>query len=840
MPEIAKNHHADARWDAVVRRIAGEVAQRGVHPCAVVVLVPYAQLMPIGRHAWMRAASNAEAPAAFIPRFETTHNWSRSLGRFNATGDDLRLDAATDVLIAASLLRRSGLASQQRRLAGKLMETAWSLARLAAAVPPLERAAWGQHMADQLGVPDATSPLQLEVWLGRIALAWAAGSVYATDCLFNAPVDLLVLLQGFQTEPLLESLRNQHAQRCLWLPLDVPATQGSVALHAANDAEDEAERAAACVLQHLAAGRSPVALVAQDRFLVRRVRAMLDERGVVLRDETGWTLSTTRSAANVMGLLRAMAWNASGDAVLDWLKNAPAFDPHAVALLEASMRRRGVRDWRGVELEPGLTETVSGLQQGMQAARPIGQWLHDLRVLLQQCGHWQALLADPAGHALLDAVCLRESAAENFAAYPERLTLSAFQTWLTQVLEAGSFVPPHPVDAQVVILPLTQLLGRSPAALVFPGADEERFPACAEPAGDWSPAQRELLGLPSRAQLRAVNRAAWFSALRLPCVDILWRTSHNGEAVASSALVQELLLAGPYPRPRDPRSRRTLSTRLEHMPGPSAAVLTVDALSASGYADLRSCPYRFFALRQLQLREADELDVALGKRDFGLWLHAALRNFQEALTAAPTADEGARLTLMDAAAAQATRDQGLSVAEFLPFASTWPRIRQAYLAWLAGHEGEGVVFVEAEAAHELPLGSLRLQGRIDRIDRTRDGRALVIDYKTEARKTTVARVRAGSEDVQLPFYAALLSDDTLDAMYLHIGETSPTEPLRQPDIVALRDALVQGVQDDLQRIAAGAPLPALGNGTACDYCAARGLCRKDHWANGAPAAASHG
>ena len=33
----------------------------------------------------------------------------------------------------------------------------------------------------------------------------------------------------------------------------------------------------------------------------------------------------------------------------------------------------------------------------------------------------------------------------------------------------------------------------------------------------------------------------------------------------------------------------------------------------------------------------------------------------------------------------------------------------------------------------------------------------------------------------------------------------------------------------MARIARGAALPALGEGKACDYCAARGLCRKDFW-----------
>jgi ATP-dependent helicase/nuclease subunit B len=80
------------------------------------------------------------------------------------------------------------------------------------------------------------------------------------------------------------------------------------------------------VLAHLAQGRSPVALIAQDRQLTRRVGAMLAERGIAMRDETGWKLSTTRAAAGLMSLLRAMPWDASTDAVLDWLKNAPAFE----------------------------------------------------------------------------------------------------------------------------------------------------------------------------------------------------------------------------------------------------------------------------------------------------------------------------------------------------------------------------------------------------------------------------------------------------------------------------------------------------------------------------------
>ena len=42
--------------------------------------------------------------------------------------------------------------------------------------------------------------------------------------------------------------------------------------------------------------------------------------------------------------------------------------------------------------------------------------------------------------------------------------------------------------------------------------------------------------------------------------------------------------------------------------------------------------------------------------------------------------------------------------------------------------------------------------------------------------------------------------------------------------------LLAGIAHDLQRIGQGQALAALGEGTACEYCAARGLCRKDFWA----------
>ena len=118
------------------------------------------------------------------------------------------------------------------------------------------------------------------------------------------------------------------------------------------------------------------------------------------------------------------------------------------------------------------------------------------------------------------------------------------------------------------------------------------------------------------------------------------------------------------------------------------------------------------------------------------------------------------------------------------------------------------------------------------MDHAADGQRRVIDYKTESLSRTRGRVKDAAEDVQLAFYAALLPDDTLLAAYLNVSEREGTQLVEQTDVTALRDRLLDGIQHDLARIADGAPLPALGEGSACDWCSARGLCRRDSWASG--------
>lgn len=834
-------------------RIQSEMLRRQAHPARTLVLLPYAQLRPLASRLWAQCF-----PDGFAPRFETTLNWSTAAGGFSLGPTDIAFDMAMDTLTAAALLRGAGLGAQEDALAGLLVQAAQQLGPLAAACHPLERSHWAQRARLAALVGMESPALATEAAVARIAVEWATQSAYASDLLFDPGVqsglDCLLVVSGFAMDPLPAALQPLWTQRlgCLSLIAEEPSAAvrdaSRIAWHACHDAEDEAQRSAACAVRHIAAGRFPLALVSTDRALTRRVRSMLESAGVQIRDENGWKLSTSQAAAQVMALLKAAVWNASADAVLAWLKGAPAFAAR-VAELEAAIRRDQPRDWssaaHGLALQKSpsgvaLHAAVDAVRQGLQGSHALARWLNALRAALQDCGLWDGLQADEAGGKVLAVLRLIGPALPAWERLMEqalwsqrRMDLVEFTNWVNQALEGASFSPAYPDHEQVVILPMSQMLARPFAAVVLAGCDEVRLNPSPEPPGGWTAPQRAALGLPSRESLQGMLTAAWQQALQTPFCDVLWRCSDDsGETLLPSALVQRAQLErADAVQASDPRQGRVVAPAPVHQPRPVGQQLPVSQLSASAYEDLRTCPYRFFALRQLGLQSVDELDAALDKRDFGLWLHEVLKRFHEALASQQPADADAdaQRTALDAASEATTQSMGLGDGEFLPFAAAWPAVRDGYLRWLAQHQANGAVFASAETAHTQRLGDIKLVGRIDRIDRLPDGSVLVLDYKTENGAKTAARIKDPLEDTQIAFYAALLPQDTLQGAYVNVGEREATKAFPQPEVVEARDALIHGIIHDMERIGQGAELPALGEGSACDFCQVRGLCRKDFW-----------
>jgi ATP-dependent helicase/nuclease subunit B len=69
----------------------------------------------------------------------------------------------------------------------------------------------------------------------------------------------------------------------------------------------------------------------------------------------------------------------------------------------------------------------------------------------------------------------------------------------------------------------------------------------------------------------------------------------------------------------------------------------------------------------------------------------------------------------------------------------------------------------------------------------------------------------------------------LRAAYLNISERGDVKAVPHENLAEAAQLLEEAIASELHRIAEGAPLPALGEGRVCEFCAARGLCRRDAW-----------
>lgn len=501
------------------------------------------------------------------------------------------------------------------------------------------------------------------------------------------------------------------------------------------------------------------------------------------------------------------------------------------------------------------------LQTLWPASRPtLSQWLQALRQSLEQSGMHEALRADAAGALLWDTLRL-EALGSGASGLPEshrvtRMDGAGFQRWLSDVLEAVTFRPQAESGRpDVLITTLARAALRPFHAVVMPGADEKQLGSLGTPSGWLGVRLREAMGLATPV----LSRQAQWEAFRLvatrPRLHALHRVAEGSEPLEASAWLARwsAIDGGLRELGQDVRPVQTWPARPVTPPLPVLGAHGVGLparLSATHYEVLRQCPYRFFAQVVLKLQTQDELEEGLARSDQGSWLHETLRRFHEAREqrlAQASAQADIELWLVQAQAA--ARDMGLLSdgvrPHFRPHEMALPDLAQAYVAWLHKHEQAGwrVRACEVEREQLIDLSDacqsaglqLRLVGQLDRID-VRNGEggqaeAMVIDYKTGSAIPLKQKVKAGAEDTQLAFYAALSEGEVsgeLQAAYVHI-DARKVEALCHDDIEASAEQLIEQLSRDWVRMHQGEPLQALGDGAACEHCAMRGLCRRDHW-----------
>ncbi|MCL4679754.1 MAG: PD-(D/E)XK nuclease family protein [Rhodocyclaceae bacterium] len=628
---------------------------------------------------------------------------------------------------------------------------------------------------------------------------------------------------------------------------------GRLRLIGAASLEAEAAAIVLEVKRWLGQGRQSIALVAADRVAARRARALLERDGVLVQDETGWKLSTTRAAALVDAWLEVIAADAYHRDLLDLVKSPFVFGDLAEASrqagllqLEEGLVRHNLAYGLGrfeavLARQAGCGEAVELLKRMAAARRPMprtsataADWLAGLERALESLGAVDRLAQDAAGVTLLALLRARR---EELAAVPARLTFGEWREWLNRELENAAFVD-RSIDSPVVMTHLAAMRLRRFDAAVLVGADRDNLaPACARSVFG-NQAVRAELGLPLPAEAAARLRDD-LAGLIVCCGEVTatWQTLRGDEAnlpcpelgllsvLHASAWGDDLVAPHAVP----PLAAAANGTP---MPRPAAPQRVPLRLSASAYASLMACPYQFFVRRMLGLAQAEEVREALEKRDYGESVHRILQRFHAAHPQLSGRADEVLTAELEAISREVFAPE--IEANFLEHAwlARWLDCVPGYIAWQKAREAAGWRHAGGELTREIALplaggGSLALHGRLDRIDRRADGAEAVLDYKTQDAQGLKRRLADAGEDVQLACYALLQGERVTEAAYLALDGEKPAE-LALPDVQGMAREQGERLAAAVAALRAGASLPAHGTQAVCEWCEARGLCRKDY------------
>jgi ATP-dependent helicase/nuclease subunit B len=646
-------------------------------------------------------------------------------------------------------------------------------------------------------------------------------------------------------ESLLQQSANLRAQ-------NIVSLSGRLSFFAATSLEQEARAAAMQVRLWLQQGKRDIAIVAQDRVVARRMRALLERAEVLLTDETGWTLATLSVSTVLDRWLTALQSDFYHHDLLDLLKSpfifadmASSERKAAVYQLEQLIRQQGVVT--GLEKFIALTMSDVVLHQPLvrlrQAAelleqgkkKSLAEWLLALRESLQVLGIDTSLQQDDAGVQLLQSLQVWQ---QELLEDSGRYRFNEWRRWLAQQLDTQTYRD-RSIDSSVRFTHLAATRWRAFDAVLLLGCDAEHLPSVADGGRWFNDAVRGSLKLPTRSTHAARQRDDLLALLTLNnCVLVTWQKDRNGEAGLLSPYL-EILRDLHQLTYADDLSEHELQAFLvaEEIktvelvglgkPSPSVAPDIVPvSVSISAYNSLVACPYQFYARYILRLNELDEVQEGIEKRDFGVRVHEILRRFH--VSYAQVSEHP--VNELDATLRQISQDvfaelvqQDFSARAWL---ARWITTVPVYIEWQLKNEAEGWRYAESESSFDWELEGVRLRGRIDRLD-IRGEEKRVLDYKTQSDQVLRNKLREPGEDVQLACYA--YAHEAADAAFVSIenGKVKLIEP--KQDMPQLAQLNTERLVEVMANIRAGSGLPANGIEAACEYCEMRGVCRKGEW-----------
>lgn len=635
--------------------------------------------------------------------------------------------------------------------------------------------------------------------------------------------------------------------------------------------EDAAWQGAGAIENFLQNGCQHIALIAQDRLVARRMRALLARfgDGLSVHDETGWKLSTTRAAASVMSWMDVVRHPAGPSSVelIDFLKN-PYIDwsvfgieqdqvSDCLSFLEQRLIEADVRgSWSGfvLALDSDKDQTNSLIRiirqlknqshRWQSSSNSCLAWLDLLEQDLIDLGMSATLKQDLAGQQLLSSLAPMRLLSQHPMKQVEWLSL------LSSMLEDASYIEGNPrQNASVTILPLSATRLRRFDAWVMVGCDDTQLPSLSDSPMFLSAQLRKLLGCKTQ-EAEFIQQAMDLSQLMTSHQHwrMIWQSvGSSGEPRQPSSWLQRL-----YVSHAELLKEKlvTLPTDYEakpiHQPRPSLPIDFVKptSISPSAYRALRECPYRYYVTRLLGLRERSGLDAEIDLSLVGKTLHAALYDFYHGLKtqALETDNVYERTKLLK------QRLYAISHKHFQPLLEVdgrwlaawieWETLIPSWIDWHIQREQSGWLFHDGEKQVGFDLqtrfGDISVSGFVDRLDIHPQEGVEVIDYKFSSKNSITKKKNNLQDDPQLVIYAkAVNGHDMVDchpatiASWVSVKEDDAR--VQVDDLQEQMNQLPSQMIADIEALWGGSSMVASAPDSICQYCQARGICRKGMW-----------
>ena len=849
-------HAAAVFFEPVARHILAQHPQQLPDLRHAVVLLPnYHAAQPLAQS----LARIAARPALLLPQMVTLNDWAQSIPLDRPiVADSQRSALLYQLLRDKKWFEQADLWSMTQELLALFDELTHALTALPGDAEAFAVAVQQAYQARRNSTLQLEARLVFELWHAMQSGTEldAARAYQQRLAQLAAQADRpLYVLRASDWTALEQRFLDQYAARATVKVFDIremEALSTAPRFFAATSLEQEARAAAMQVRRWLNQGKRDIAIVAQDRMVARRMRALLERAAVLVADESGWTFATLSVSTVLDRWLTALQSDFFHHHLLDLLKSPFIFAEmasgerkSAVYQLEQLLRKQSVV--AGLEKFIGLAGHETALHQPLarlrQAAalleqgrrKTLAEWLSALHESLGVLGINAGLQRDEAGAQLLRALHTWQ---QELQTDEGRYRFAEWRRWLAQKLDTQTYQDAG-IDSPVRFTHLAATRWRAFDAVLLLGCDADHLPGAAD-GGHWfNDAVRSSLNLPTRSTHATRQHDDLLALLAVnDCVLVTWQQEQNGEKRQLSPFLQ--MLRDEHERTHgDDLSEHELHTclaaeesysvSLPHSmrPAPGVSRETVPAsVSIAAYNSLVACPYQFYARHILRLNVLDEVQEVIEKRDYGERIHDILRRFHERYPRVTehAADEmQAALRHISEAVFADLLAQDFAARAWL---ARWYQCLPAYLQWQVQNEAEGWHHVEAESAFDLQLEEVRLRGRLDRLD-SKQGEMRVIDYKTQSDQMLRNKLREAGEDVQLACYAFASKASAAAFVSIESGNVKTVAPPH--DVAQLARLNIQRLEQLMPRIRDGAGLPANGIGQVCKYCEVRGLCRKGEW-----------